>query len=231
MSEDQIGAQSGIPDIARRANVPMRIYALAKELKIDSKELVDVCAKAGITGKGSALASLDDGEVEKLKTFLSGGAKKPAPAAPPKERPAPPVEKVASAAPRKYTRDDYIAPIGGGKVKVLGAKAPPPAATPAAETEEREAPKPKKKKEPVINLAKLPDVKQPPPKPKAQEQPAQKPEIRLPKDAITGPKKGRAPLEHLTKGSEKTKTPRGGKTPAADRTGSKTIAKGLKKVR
>ena len=50
--------------------MPIRIYALAKELKIDSKELVEVCTKAGITGKGSALASLTDEEVEKVKSYL-----------------------------------------------------------------------------------------------------------------------------------------------------------------
>jgi predicted transcriptional regulator len=33
-------------------NVPVRIYALAKELNLDSKELVEVCRKAGIPGKG-----------------------------------------------------------------------------------------------------------------------------------------------------------------------------------
>ena len=38
--------------------MPIRIYALAKELKLDSKALVDVVSKAGVTGKGSALASL-----------------------------------------------------------------------------------------------------------------------------------------------------------------------------
>ena len=54
--------------------VPVRIYALAKELKLDSKDLVDLCAKAGITGKGSALASMTDDEVTRLRTFLSGGA-------------------------------------------------------------------------------------------------------------------------------------------------------------
>ena len=43
--------------------MPVRIYAFAKEMKIDSKELVDVCKKAGVTGKGSALASLSDEEV------------------------------------------------------------------------------------------------------------------------------------------------------------------------
>ena len=51
--------------------MPVRIYALAKELDYDSKELVDICKKAGITGKGSALASLDDDEVQQLKDYLN----------------------------------------------------------------------------------------------------------------------------------------------------------------
>ena len=59
--------------------MPIRIYALAKELKFDSKELVDICTKAGIPGKGSALASLEDDEVVKLKSFLDSGAAKRAP--------------------------------------------------------------------------------------------------------------------------------------------------------
>jgi translation initiation factor IF-2 len=49
---------------------PRRIYALAKELKVESKELVEVCIKAGIRGKGSALANLTEEEVEKVKQFL-----------------------------------------------------------------------------------------------------------------------------------------------------------------
>ncbi len=51
--------------------MPIRIYALAKELKIDNKILVDICTKAGITGKGSALASLTDEEAAKLKAYMS----------------------------------------------------------------------------------------------------------------------------------------------------------------
>jgi translation initiation factor IF-2 len=58
--------------------VPVRIYALAKDLNIDSKELVDICTKAGIPGKGSALASLEDDEVVRVKAFLEGGATKKA---------------------------------------------------------------------------------------------------------------------------------------------------------
>jgi translation initiation factor IF-2 len=62
----------------------VRIYALAKDLKLDSKELVDICTKAGVPGKGSALASLTEDEVERVKQFLKGdGPKgKPAKAAP-----------------------------------------------------------------------------------------------------------------------------------------------------
>jgi translation initiation factor IF-2 len=55
----------------------VRIYALAKELKLDSKELVDLCTKTGIHGKGSALASLTDEEAEKVKQFIQGGGSKP----------------------------------------------------------------------------------------------------------------------------------------------------------
>ena len=51
----------------------VRIYALAKELKLDSKELVDICTKAGVPGKGSALASLTEDEAEKVKLFMRGG--------------------------------------------------------------------------------------------------------------------------------------------------------------
>ena len=55
----------------RESRLAVRIYSLAKELKFDSKELVDICAKAGITGKGSALASLADDEVVRLKEYLA----------------------------------------------------------------------------------------------------------------------------------------------------------------
>jgi translation initiation factor IF-2 len=69
----------------------VRIYALAKDLKIDSKELVDICTRAGVTGKGSALASLTEEEVEKVTQFLKGGgpkSKSPKAAPPPPQRPA-----------------------------------------------------------------------------------------------------------------------------------------------
>jgi len=51
----------------------VRIYALAKQLKVDNQALIDACKKAGITVKGSALASLSDDEVAQVKAFLSSG--------------------------------------------------------------------------------------------------------------------------------------------------------------
>jgi translation initiation factor IF-2 len=62
--------------------VPIRIYALAKDLKIDSKELVEFCNKAGIPGKGSALASLEDDEIGKLKAWMEASSTKQKPSAP-----------------------------------------------------------------------------------------------------------------------------------------------------
>jgi len=50
--------------------VPKRIYALAKELAMDSKDLVDLCTKIGIQNKGSALASLEDDEVERITKYI-----------------------------------------------------------------------------------------------------------------------------------------------------------------
>ncbi|MFP6669802.1 MAG: translation initiation factor IF-2, partial [Pirellulaceae bacterium] len=58
--------------------MPVRIYALAKELNIDGKDLVAICERAGITGKGSALASLSDEETDKVKGYLATGSRKTA---------------------------------------------------------------------------------------------------------------------------------------------------------
>lgn len=57
--------------------MPKRIYALAKELSIDSKELVDLCTKLGILNKGSALASLEDDELARIQKHLAGAETKP----------------------------------------------------------------------------------------------------------------------------------------------------------
>lgn len=96
--------------------MPVRIYALAKDLNIDSKELVDICTKAGIPGKGSALASLEDDEVVRVKAFLEGGAtKKPASAQ---------ATATATAAPPRRgidapIRSDSTIPVAGNRKPVV----------------------------------------------------------------------------------------------------------------
>ena len=69
--------------------MPARIYALAKELNLDSKDLVDLVKKVGITGKGSALASLSDDEAQKVRDHLAGSSAAPATKASAKEPTAP----------------------------------------------------------------------------------------------------------------------------------------------
>ena len=53
--------------------MPVRIYAFAKELGLDNKQLLDICERANIKGKGSALASLDEDEISSIKAFMDGG--------------------------------------------------------------------------------------------------------------------------------------------------------------
>ena len=97
------------------------------ELKLDCKELVELCTRAGIQDKGSALASLDDAEVARLKEVISGKTKSP-------ERPKATTETaVTPKAPAVMKREDYVAPTGAarqGRPKELGSKTPAPKPAP-----------------------------------------------------------------------------------------------------
>ena len=195
--------------------MPIRIYVLAKELNLDSKALVDICTKAGVTGKGSALASLTDEELVKVKAHLSGrsGAKSGGSSAAGARATGAGIlgAKAAPAAPAVVRREDYIAPGGtvGGKIPVLGDKPIRPLApkkTPAADKDEApgeakiEEPTPPEKTAPAIKLAPMPAASQPPAAPKVEEPAPQKPDIKLPPDAIRASKAGTKPLsEHLRK--------------------------------
>jgi translation initiation factor IF-2 len=205
--------------------LPIRIYALAKQLKLDSKVLVDICTKAGVTGKGSALASLTDEEMTRVTAFIDGGKKTSAPVGAPVGRAAPqgPPETSAPAPPGVFRREDYIAPGGTSpnRIPVLPSRPekPPakkkPVETPAgskesggktpAVPEEKEKEKEKEKERerdraPAIKLAPLPTSSRPPVRRKSAEPAPQKPDIKLPKDAIRAGKAGTKPLsEHLRK--------------------------------
>jgi len=185
--------------------VAVRIYTLAKELKIDSKELVDICTRAGIQDKGSALASMTDEEVAKLKEFIAAKSRPPErPAAAP-VRPAAPPAPVKPAAPATLRREDYIAPAGVAQSKPPEVAPPKPV---AAEAKPRptvrpggDGPKPVPR--PAFKLAPVPAAGRAPitPRSASQEPAAQKPDVKLPLDAIRSAKAGGAkPLaDHMRK--------------------------------
>jgi translation initiation factor IF-2 len=89
-------------------SVAVRIYSLAKDLGLDSKELVDLCARIGIQGKGSALASLEDEEILRIKRHLE--EKSAPPAAPPAQAAKPAREPVTDTPIR-----DLNTRVGGAK--------------------------------------------------------------------------------------------------------------------
>ena len=176
----------------------VRIYSLAKELKLDSKVLVDICTSAGVTGKGSALASLTDEEVARVKAYMSGGgsAKSSAGAK----------RAVASTATLEMPpdtgavrREDYIAPGGtADKMPVLD--------KPKKKVTNGEGPKLAPKPAPGIKLAPMPSVQQPSPESGPAELAPQKPDLKLPAEAIRASKAGTKPLsEHLRKHEQKRK--------------------------
>ncbi len=182
------------------------MYALAKELKLDSKDLVDICTKAGVPGKGSALASLTDDEVVKVKQYLSGATAKPKPAPKPPEVKKP--EKPAESA--VLRREDYLAPAGvNKKVPALDERAKKSAAERDKKGDGAEPPKPPQRATPSVILAPLPPSEPPLKRPSKQaDEPApQKPDVKLPTDAIRAAKSGGArPLaEHLQRHEKKAK--------------------------
>jgi len=123
--------------------LPTRIYALAKDLKIENKKLVDICNQIGITGKGSALASLSDDEVVAIKAYLEKTKA---------ARPAAGSTAAGSRLAAPVRREEYIPPAGTPpkKVPVLEPRRPVPlpgkrgtaAAPPAPPAPGPEAPSP-----------------------------------------------------------------------------------------
>ncbi len=85
----------------------IRIYSLAKDLGLDSKELVDLCARIGIQGKGSALASLEEDEIARIKKHLE---EKAAPAAAPAKEAPKPTREVSKDAPIRDLGVKAVAP-------------------------------------------------------------------------------------------------------------------------
>ncbi|HEV7225741.1 MAG TPA: hypothetical protein VGN42_23745, partial [Pirellulales bacterium] len=186
-------------------------------MKLDSKVLVDLCTKAGVSGKGSALASLTDEEVVRIRAYVTGGGSKPAKEASAARPASAPALAVAEAG--SLRRSDYMPPTGtvpGGRPPVIGAK-PPSLAPEAPKRPAAEGSKPPLRVGPAIRVAPLPSVQQPLAPPKADEPAPQKPDIKLPPDAIRASKAGSAtPLQsHIKKQELKRKAEAaGGARPA-----------------
>ena len=120
----------------------VRIYAFAKELGLDNKQLLELCDKAGVKGKGSALASLEEDEVSAVKAFMSSGAVETATA---EEDPAPlrpPAKSIDTRVPEIKTA--AAAPVQEAPVEeeVVEAPAEEEVVEPVAEAPVEEPPAP-----------------------------------------------------------------------------------------
>ena len=100
----------------------VRIYSLARELNIDSKELVDLCKQAGIDVKNQ-LSSLDPEQRDAVELLVRRGGAAVAVAPPPKAGPAIPtlLAPVPNLASRPARREPEV-------VKAATASPPKPAA-------------------------------------------------------------------------------------------------------
>jgi translation initiation factor IF-2 len=169
--------------------LPIRIYALAKQLKLNSKALVDICKDAGVEGKGSALASLTDQEVEQVTSFISGkSASKPTTAKAPAK---------ADIGTGPVRREDYVAPggaIGSEDIRVIkttSAKKKSPLSAKPKEKEEVEEPEPVETvQEPVVEeeiAASVEVAETAPALEKTPEEPAETPIENKPADIVDIP--------------------------------------------
>ena len=151
----------------------VRIYSLARDLKIDSKEILEFCKKAGIEGKGSALASLTEEECELLQAAMKKSAAPSEAPEPIKPELAPPDGPDPV---QPIQRTDYV-PASGVVPAVAGDSS-------EVKTEEQGKKTIRKKAVPRPKLASAPTMRAPTPSARPSEPSPQKPDLRLPPDAI-----------------------------------------------
>jgi len=201
--------------------LPIRIYALAKQLRIEHKTLVDICTQIGITGKGSALASLTDEEAAAVKAHLEHRGRSGRSLASGVAGASGGGLDRGGAGGAAVRREDYVPPGGAAprKIPVLGKKQEKaaPSKKPPAEGEAQPE-KEKEKTAPSIKLAPIPVAQQPSAPAEPAEPPPQKPELRLPADVIRASKAGPKPLsEHLRRHERLQRQGPAAKAPPADR--------------
>ncbi|MGI9498336.1 MAG: translation initiation factor IF-2 [Mariniblastus sp.] len=170
--------------------MPVRIYAFAKELGLDNKQLLEICEKANIKGKGSALASLEDDEIAIVKGFMAGGEVEKSEPKADVAAPMRPVRPVAS----KKKIGEIVTPISMA----------PPAVEEEAKVESEEA---------VEEVVEAPETPEPP---QALEEPARPAKRGGLLDRIRGvkPKPEDAPEKPKVSAKAKTVEPKAPKTVA-----------------
>jgi translation initiation factor IF-2 len=149
----------------REPRLKIRIFALAKELDIDSKLLIDYCAKAGIVIKNSALASISPDEKDRVMDVIRSHT---------------PVAVGAAAKPAAPSRE--LAPEIAGKVRTMRTMMSRPQAgrVRTAESEEPVEPAPPDEDQPVDET---PDETVDPHSPPTDEAPAVAAETTAPETA------------------------------------------------
>jgi translation initiation factor IF-2 len=169
----------------REISDAVRIYTLAKELKLDSKVLVDLLAQAGITVKGSALASLTEDELATFRAFMAkgGGAAAPKPAA----AAGPKINTGPAPLSGPLRREDSLPPVGklGGKPPPLAPKAPPVLKTPKPAP----VPTPPPVEEVEPEVIEEPQVAEQPPEVEVQEEPTPVAEAPNPRRPVLKPQR------------------------------------------
>ena len=188
----------------------VRIYAFAKDLGLENKDLLDICEKVGIKGKGSALASLDDDEIGKIKKFMSGADSGNGASAPPVKKP---TSTAAPIPPAPELRRDDMQPVRSAPLRDLDDLNKRKNSDERTPLLRRDA---KKRSAVNVSIAAMPEVKQPSMTPKSEAVKIQKPDIALPQGALLKARKTGviAPLEEFTN-KNKTKTPKFPKKPGA----------------
>ncbi|NND98232.1 MAG: translation initiation factor IF-2 [Pirellulaceae bacterium] len=145
--------------------MPARIYALAKELNLDSKDLVDIVKKVGITGKGSALASLSDDEEQRVREHLDSSSQ--------------PAEPVAATTAPTAVRESITPERAKPKTINIGRSSGPRSASKASPASKASS---GKSDGPVVRgPAALPPVEPTPAEPEQEKVKPQAPDVKLPR--------------------------------------------------
>ena len=156
-----------MPPIKEKDTSKTRVFALAKELHLETKVLLEYCKELGFTGIKNQLAGLESDQVEALRTRVKSGPKKAAPGS------ARPSEPARPTIPTKL--DSKIPTLSKPKplpTKPAAPATPPPPPARSEVPPPKPAEKPPAAPEPAPTAAEVKPVSEPTPAPAAEVKPA-----------------------------------------------------------